>query len=97
MCVRAHAHGPGAAERRLEHRVGRNRRLTERIPVPRGLGVAARLQHDDGLDARRLAQRRHEQSRIVHGFDVEQDPVGLAIVHERLEDLAEADVDAPTQ
>ena len=72
--VRSHAHRAGARQRRVEHRVGDDRRL-RRVDA-HALERTSRLQHDDGLGARGRAQRRHERARIADAFDVEQDAVG---------------------
>ena len=91
--VRAHTHGSGAIERRVEHAIGEDRQLPDDIDRRHALQGSSRLQHHDRLRARGHAQRRHESARIADRFHVQQDAVGRGVVDERLEDLAEADVD----
>ena len=87
----------GAIDRRVEHAIGQDRRLADGVDRRHVLQRTPRFQHDHGLRARRRAQRGHERARVADGLDVEQDAVGARIVHERFEQLAEADVDAAAE
>ena len=90
--IGSHTHRAGARKCRVEHHVGHDRR-SQRV----GEGALARtprLENDYGFGARRGAQRRDERARIAHAFDVEQDAVGRRIVDQRVEQFAEADIDA---
>ena len=90
--VGAHPHRSRALQRRVEDGV------RARAP-PRGPSASAAspprpdFQHDHRLGARRGAQRRQEAARVVHRLDVEQDAVGGRIEQQRVEQLAEIDVE----
>jgi hypothetical protein len=88
-----HAQQTGAAERGVVDRVGTGKRAG----VGRGrlgaLGVAAGLDHDHRLAARRGARRRHELARIADRFDVEQNGARRPVQREVIEQIAEIDID----
>ncbi len=88
-----HAQEPGAPEGGVVDRVGAGERAGMGRGRLRGLRVAARLDHDDGLRARRGARGGHELARIADRFDVEQDRAGRAVGGEVVEAIAEIDVD----
>ena len=60
---------------------------------PRTLRHAAGFDHDDGLDPCCGARRRHELARILDGFDVEQDGVGLFVHREIVQEVGDVDVE----
>ena len=82
----------GAAHGGVEHGIG-NGGHARVGGSGHGTGfVAAGLEQDDRLDARRRAQGAHEAAGVADAFDVHQDVVRAAVVDQVVEDLAEIDV-----
>jgi hypothetical protein len=55
--------------------------------------MTAGLDHHDGLDARGGARSRHEFARVVDRLDVKQNRPSRAVEREKIEQVAEIDVD----
>ena len=83
--VRRHAYGTRAAQRGVEHDIGRN--LGRRVHRPAG------FQHDDRLGARCCSQCGHETASLTDILDIEQDAIGQRIDEHQVEQFAEGDVD----
>ena len=89
---RLHPHHAGAAHQRIEHRVGAGQRAGMRL---RRLGTGfmpADLDHHDRFQARDGAQRTHEAARVANAFDIKQDALGLRVISQVIENLAEVDI-----
>jgi len=91
------AHDAGAADGGVENDVGAGDHARVGLHGGRAGGVAAGLEQDDRLDARRRAQRAHEAAGVADAFDVKQDVVRAAVVDQVVENLAEIDVGRAAQ
>ena len=87
--VGLHADRAGPSQRGIEHGVGG--RLALRFQR------SARLQHDDGLRPRRGTQGRQECARVAGVLDIKENAAGSSVEQQKIEQLAEADVDAAAQ
>ena len=78
--------------------IAASKTASRRRPVARGaLHRAPGPQDDDRLRPRRRAQRRQEAPRVADRLGVKQDAVGVRVDDERVEQLAETDVDRAAQ
>jgi hypothetical protein len=81
-----------APQRGLEHRVAAHQRAGVARGGARAARVAADLEGDHRLDARRGAQGGDEAPRVADALDVQQDRVGRGIGDQEIEHLAEIHV-----
>ena len=83
---------PGAAKRGVVNGIGAGKHTGMR---GRGAGAgirSARLQHQNGLDARGRSRRGHEFAAMSDAFDIEQDGTGVRIRGEIVEHVAKIDI-----
>jgi hypothetical protein len=82
----------GAPESRIVDRVGSGKGAGMRGRRARSLLMAARLDHDDRLDAGGGPRGRHEFLRSADRFDIEQNGAGHPVGGEMVEAIGEIDI-----
>jgi hypothetical protein len=85
----AHTQNTGPPERRVVHRIDARERPRMGACRLGRFQVAARLDRDDGLEARRRPRRRKELARRSDRFDVKKNRLGIGIGREIIQHIAE--------
>ncbi len=83
---------PGAAKRGVVDSIGAGKGAGMRGGSARTRVRAACFQHQDGLDPRGCARRRHELAAMRDALDIKQDGAGVRIRSEIVENVAKIDI-----
>ena len=86
-----HAHGPGAAQGRIEHIVAADDGAAVRLRGLVARPLAPRLEDDHRLGGGRRAQRAHEAAGVVDALHVDDDAVRLAVSRQEVQHVGDVE------